>query len=158
VDAATLTGGDYIRLFSREPVDAEISTKRSGEVTQVVAADVSTGVITLDDQIYDTYLRAGSAATARVTLLRNITLSDFSITTMAPFYTGVAGFTSFRFVDNLEIECVESHHAYVAGIALLSVMNSKISERADSRSTPPPTYWGLLSQPDEQKRTTRTSD
>ena len=39
-----------------------------------------------------------------------------------------AGFTTFRFVDNLQIERVEAHHAYVAGISLLSVLNSKISD------------------------------
>ena len=50
-------------------------------------------------QIYDAYLVADSAAVARITLLQNVTLSDFSVTTLAPFYTGSAGFTSFRFVE-----------------------------------------------------------
>jgi hypothetical protein len=74
----------------------------------------TTGVITVDDQIYDAYLVANSAAVTRVTMLHNITLVDFSITTEAPFLTGTSGFTSFRFVDDLQIERVEAHHAYVA--------------------------------------------
>jgi hypothetical protein len=127
-DAATLTVGDYILLYSEKPIDAEISTKHAGEIKQIAAVDASTGAITLDDQIYDAYLIADSAAVTRITMLRNITLSDFSITTLATVFTGVAGFTTFRFVDNLQIERVEAHHAYVAGISLLSVLNSKISD------------------------------
>src|SRR5262249_43182796 len=106
-DATTLTAGDYILLQSEKPVDAEIPTKHAGEIKQVVAADVTTGVVTVDDQIHDSYLLADSAAMARITMLRNVTLSDFSITTAVTVYTGVAGLTSFRFVENLQIERVE---------------------------------------------------
>jgi len=127
-DAATLKAGDYILLLSKKPVDTEIPAKQAGEVKQVVAVDTTTGAITVDDQIFDTYSVLDSAAMARITMLHNVTLADFSITTQAPFFTGTSGFTSFRFVDNLQIERVEAHHAYVAGIALLSVLNSKISD------------------------------
>jgi len=127
-DAATLTPGDYVLLHSKKPVDAEDPQKHAGEVKQVVTVDALTGVITVADQIYDAYLVADSAAVARITLLRNVTLSDFSVTTLAPFYTANTGFTSFRFVENLQIERVESHHAYVSGIQLLSVLNSNISD------------------------------
>ena len=127
-DAATVNAGDYILLFSNKSVDTEIPTKHAGEVKQVVALDATTGVVTVDDQIYDAYLVADSAAVARITMLRNVTLSDFSITTQAPLFTGTSGLTSFRFVDNLQIERVEAHHAYVAGIQLLSVLNSKVSD------------------------------
>src|SRR5262249_20154627 len=95
---------------------------------QVGGVDLATGVITLDDQIYDAYLIADSAALAKITMLSNITLSDFSVTTTAPFYTSGSAFTQFRFIDNLRIERVESHHAYVSGIQLLSVLNSSISD------------------------------
>jgi hypothetical protein len=127
-DAATLGGGDYVLLFSNKPVDAEEPTKHAGEVKQVGAVNAATGEITLDDQIYDAYLLTDSAAMAKITMLHNITLSDFSITTVAPFYTSSSAFTEFRFVDNLRIERVESHHAYVSGIQLLSVLNSSISD------------------------------
>jgi hypothetical protein len=147
-DAATLTAGDYILLYSEKPVDAEIPTKHAGEVKQVVAVDLQNGVITVDDQIYDTYLVGDSAAMARINMLRNVTLSDFSITTMATFFTGVAGFTSFRFVDNLQIERVELHHAYVAGISLLSVLNSKISDcyihHISDRQPPENVHYGIV--------------
>jgi Right handed beta helix region len=127
-DAATLNAGDYILLFSDKSVDTEIPTKHAGEIKQVVALDATAGVVTVDDQIYDAYLVADSAALARITMLQNVTLSDFSITTQAPSFTGTSGLTSFRFVDNLQIERVEAHHAYVAGIQLLSVLNSKVSD------------------------------
>jgi hypothetical protein len=85
---------------------------------------------------------------ARITMLRNVALSDFSITTMATFFTGVAGFTSFRFVDNLQIERVESHHAYVAGISLLSVLNSKISDcyihHISDKQPPENVHYGIV--------------
>ena len=127
-NAATLTSGDYVLLFSNKPVDAEDPQKHAGEVKQVTAIDVPTGLITFDDQIFDAYRVADAAAMARVTVLRNITLSDFSVTTVAPFYTANAGFTFFRFVENLQIERVEAHHAYVSGVQLLSVRNSNISD------------------------------
>ena len=81
-------------------------------------------------------------------MLQNITLSDFSVTTLATAFTGVAGFTSFRFVDNLQIQRVESHHAYVAGIALLSVLNSKISDcyihHISDRQPPQNVHYGIV--------------
>src|SRR6516225_8137168 len=80
-DATTMAAGDYVLLYSEKPVDAEISTKHAGEVKQIVAVDATTGVITVDDQIFDTYLvTPDSAAMARITMLRNVTLSDFSVT------------------------------------------------------------------------------
>src|SRR6266446_1035168 len=127
-NAATLTSGDYVLLFSNKPVDAEDPQKHAGEVKQVTAIDVLTGLITFDDQIFDAYRVADSAAMARITMLRNITLSDFSVTTVAQFYTANAGFTFCRFVENLQIERVEAHHAYVSGVQLLSVRNSNISD------------------------------
>jgi hypothetical protein len=147
-NAATLTADDYILLYSEKSVDAEIPAKHAGEVKQVVAVDALSGVVTVDDQIYDSYLVADSAAMARITMLRNVTLSDLSITTMATSFTGAAAFTSFRFVDNLQIERVESHHAYVAGISLLSVVNSKISDcyihHIRDRQPPDHVHYGIV--------------
>jgi hypothetical protein len=127
-NAAGLTPGDYVLLFSNKPVDAEDPLKHAGELKQIAAVDPVTGIITFDEQIYDAYLRADAAAMARVTVLRNITLSDLSVTTLAPFYTASSGFIVFRFVENLQVERVEAHHAYVSGIELLSVRNSNISD------------------------------
>jgi hypothetical protein len=127
-DAATLDLGDYVLLFSNKSVDAELPTKHAGEIKQVVAVNATTGAITFDDQIFDAYLVADSAAMARITMLQNITLSDFSVTTAVTAYTGTAGLTTFRFVNNLQVERMEAHHAYVAGVSLLSVLNSKISD------------------------------
>ena len=128
-DAATLNAGDYVLLYSNKPVDAEDSKKHAGEVKQIVAVDPTTGVVTFDDQIFDTYTVADFlAAISPINMLRNITLSDFSVTTTAPVFTTNTGLTSFRFVDNLQIERVESHHAFVSGISLISVTNSKVTD------------------------------
>jgi hypothetical protein len=40
-DAATLNPGDYIMIFSDEPVDREIQTKHAGEIKQVVGVDAN---------------------------------------------------------------------------------------------------------------------
>ena len=81
-------------------------------------------------------------------MLRNVTLADISVTTLAPLYTANSGFTLFRFVENLQIERVEAHHAFVAGIQLLSVRNSKISDCHvhDIRDKQPPAnvHYGIV--------------
>jgi hypothetical protein len=127
-NAASLTPGNYVLLFSSKPVDTEDPNKHAGEVKQVEAVDLSTGNITFDDQIYDDYLASDTAAMARITMLQNVTLSDFSVTSLAPFYTGNEASISCRFIDNLQIEHVEAHHTYVAGMQLLSVRNSNIAD------------------------------
>jgi len=127
-NAAGLSPGNYALLFSNKPVDTEDPQKHAGEVKQVEVVDLATGKITFDDQIYDRYLVSDSAATARITMLQHVTLSDFSVTTRAPFYTGNEASISCRFIDNLQIEHVESHHTYVAGMQLLSVRNSSIAD------------------------------
>ncbi len=146
-NAGALTSGDYVLLFSNKPVDAEDPQKHAGEVKQVVAVNRTTGTITFDDQIYDAYLVGDAAAMARITMLRNITLSDVSVTTLAQVYTASSGFIVFRFVDNLQVERVESHHAYVSGIELLSVRNSNISDCYihDIRDKQPPAnvHYGI---------------
>ena len=127
-NAAQLTAGNYVLLFSNKPVDTEDPRKHAGEVKQIEAVDLATGSIRFDDQIYDGYLVSDGASIARITMLQNITLSDFSITTLAPFYTGNEASISCRFIDNLQIKRVESHHTYVAGMQLLSVRSSNIAE------------------------------
>lgn len=126
-DAASFTAGEYVLLYSNKSVDTEAPAKHAGEVKQIVAVDPATGILTLDDQIFDTYTQADSAEVARITMLQNLILSDFSITTQAPSSNLRAGFTHFRFVENLQIERVEVHHAYFSGIQVQSVLNSAIS-------------------------------
>jgi hypothetical protein len=139
-NAAILNPGDAILLYSDKSVDCEQPAKHAGEVKRVVAVNSTTGAITLDDQIHDAYLTKDRARLSTITLLRDILLSDLSVTTQAPTYTGGTGLAHFRFVDNLQIERVEAHHAYVAGIELVSVINSAIShcDIHDIRDISPP--------------------
>jgi Right handed beta helix region/Pectinesterase len=127
-DAASFTAGDYVLLFSDKEVDTEQPGKHAGEVKQITAVDPTSGVITVDDQIFDTYAIAESAQVVRITMLQNITLSDFSITTAAPSSALKVGFTHFRFIENLQIQRIEAHDAYNAGIHLQSVRNANVSD------------------------------
>jgi hypothetical protein len=114
-------------LFSNKSVDNEDTAKQAGELKQIAAIDPATGFITMDDQIFDAYTQADVAQIVRVTVVRNVTLSDLSITTQAKSSTLRRGFTHFRFVENLTIERLEVHDAYFTGIHLQSVRNSAIS-------------------------------
>lgn len=127
-DAASFNPGDYVLLYSDKPVDSESLAKHAGEIKVVTAVDSPSGVITCDDQIFDTYAVADSANVIRVTMLQNITLADFSITTKAQSSTLTGGFTRFQFIENLQIQRIEVHNAYNTGIHLLSVRNAKISD------------------------------
>jgi Right handed beta helix region/Pectinesterase len=127
-DAASFTAGDYVLLYSDKVVDTEIITKHAGEIKRITAVEPSSGVITVDDQIFDTYTVGDSASVVRITMLQNITLSDFSITTTAPSSTLNVGFTHFRFIENLQIQRIEAHDAYNSGIHLQSVRNANISD------------------------------
>ena len=126
-DASSFAVGDYVLLYSNKEVDTEQLGKHAGEVKQIVVVDLSTGVLTMDDQIFDEYLQSDSAQVIRITMLQNITLGDFSISSLAPSSTLRVGFTHFRFVENLQIERIEVHHAYFTGIHVQSIRNSAIS-------------------------------
>lgn len=126
-DASSFSAGDYVLLSSNKSVDTEIPSKHAGEVKQIVAVDPASGVLTMDDQIFDAYTVADSAQVVRITMLHNLTLSDLSMTTQAPSSTLKVGFTHFRFIENLQIARVEVHHAFFTGIHLQSVRNSAIS-------------------------------
>jgi hypothetical protein len=126
-DASTFDLQDYVLLYSDKTVDTEQPAKHAGELKQIIAVNTTTGFLTVDDQILDAYTQADSAQVVRITMLQNITLSDFSVTTQAPSSMLRAGFTHFRFIENLQIERLEVHDAYFAGIHLQSVRNSAIS-------------------------------
>ena len=127
-DAASFTAGDYVLLYSDKVVDTEITTKHAGEIKQIRTVDPTSGAMTVDDQIFDTYTVGDSASVVQITMLQNITLSDFSITTTAPSSMLNVGFTHFRFIENLQIQRIEVHDAYHLGIHLQSVRNANISD------------------------------
>jgi hypothetical protein len=108
-DAASFASGEYVLLYSDKVVDTEDTGKHAGEVKQIPLPpfDPTSGVIPVDDQIFDTYTLADSAQVVSITMLQNITLSDFSITTTASSSTLNVGFTHFRFIENLQIERIE---------------------------------------------------
>lgn len=127
-DAASFNTGDYILVYSNKEIDTESPAKHAGEVKQITAVDPVGGVITVDDQIFDTYTVSDAASVIRITMLQNITLSDFSVTTQAASSALTVGFTHFRFVENLQIQRMEVHDAFNTGIHIQSVLNSRISD------------------------------
>ena len=127
-DASIFNVHDYVLLYSDKSVDTEFTAKHAGELKQIIAVDTTTGLLTVDDQIFDTYtVHPDSAQVVRITMLQNITLSDFSVTTHATLSTLKRGFTHFRFVENLQIQRVEVYDAYHSGIQVQSVRNSAVS-------------------------------
>ena len=145
-DASSFNNGDYILLYSDKEIDTEDLAKHAGEVKLITNVDSASGVITVDDQIFDTYTVADSAAVIRITLLQNITLTDFSITTNAATSTLKAGFTHFRFIENLQIQRIEVHDAFNTGIHVQSVRNSKISDCYihHIKNVPPNEHYGIV--------------
>jgi len=142
-DSASFAAGDYVLLYSDKQVDTEQLGKHAGEVKQIAEVDPTTGIITLDDRIFDAYTRTDAAQAVRITMLRNLTLSDFSVTTQAASSRLAVGFTHFRFVENLQIDRVEVFDAYHSGIQVQSVRNAAISNCyihhiSDIVSTNPP--------------------
>jgi len=127
-DAANVAATDAILLYSNKTVDCAIATKHAGEVKRIANVDAQTGVITLNDQIYDSYLVSDTAKIAKIALLRNIRLCDLSITTQAPSSTSNLGLTHFRFIENLQLERLEAHDAYGVGVELVSVINSSVTD------------------------------
>jgi hypothetical protein len=115
-DAGTFNSGDFVLLYSNKSVDTEAPAKHAGELKQIVAVDATSGVLTTDDQITDACLLSDLAAVVRTTMLRSITLADFSITTEAAQSNLRVGFTHFWFAENLQIERIEVHDAYFTGI------------------------------------------
>jgi hypothetical protein len=81
-------------------------------------------------------------------MLQNVTLSNFSVTTLATSYTGNEACISCRFVDNFQIEQIEAHHTYVAGMQLLSARNSSISDcyihHISDRQPPQNVHYGVV--------------
>jgi len=69
VDASSFAAADYILLYSNKSVDTEVPAKHAGEVKQIVAVDPTTGVLTMDDQIFDAYTQADLAQVVRITIL-----------------------------------------------------------------------------------------
>ncbi|MBV8142966.1 MAG: right-handed parallel beta-helix repeat-containing protein [Verrucomicrobia bacterium] len=127
-DATSFSPGDYVLLYSNKEIDTEEPAKHAGEIKVITAIDSTSGVVTVDDQIFDTYTVADSANVIRITVLQNITVSDLSITTNAPSSALTSGFTRFQFIENLQIQRVEVHDAFNTGIHLLSVRNAKVSD------------------------------
>lgn len=126
-NTATLGVGDWLLLKSNRQVDSENSSKFAGELHHVTAVDTGTGAVAVNDVIHDAYLTSDSARVCKINMIRNVTLQDMSVTTVAPSSTLRVGFINFRFVENLQVTRVEMHHAFHS-MQLRSCINSKVTD------------------------------
>lgn len=76
-DEAIVSAGDYIRVTSSEKWDPADQNANVGEIAQV--ASTASGVINLTDPLFDGYATGDTARVAKLTLIEDITLSDFRI-------------------------------------------------------------------------------
>lgn len=126
VSAATFSAGDSVLLKSNKQIDSEDSAKFAGEIHYVTAVNTDTGVITLNDQVLDSYTTADSAQMVSIDMLSNVTLSNMAVTTQAASSGLTVGIIHARFIDGLTLSNVELHDAYV-GIQVRSCLNSRVT-------------------------------
>jgi hypothetical protein len=126
-NAATLHVGDWLLLKSKKQVDKENEKKLAGELHYVTGVDTGTGVVMLNDVILDAYLTSDTAQVCKIRMIKNVTLQDMSVTSLAPSSELTVGFINFRFVENLQVTRVEMHHAFHS-MQLRSCINSKVTD------------------------------
>jgi hypothetical protein len=126
-DSASFSVGQWVLLKSNKQVDSEITTKYAGELHQILAIDNSTGIITLDDVIYDTYNTSDSAALTMITMLSGCALREMTVTTQAASSSLTIGFIHFQFCNNLTVKDVEMGPGFF-GMQLHSCIDSEVSD------------------------------
>ena len=89
---------------------------RGRNKARVVTADAQTGVVTLDDQIFDTYLVSDAAKIAKISLLEQHRALRFFGHEATALSSSNLGLTYFRFNHNLQLQRLEAHDAYGVGI------------------------------------------
>lgn len=125
-DAANFAVDGYALVKSQKQVDSESTTKFAGELHKIT--DVTFGVISLSDILYDSYLISESASAAPITMVKNVELKNFSTSSLAATSTLNSGHINAQFVENLTIENVEVGPAWGAGIHVKSCLNVNITD------------------------------
>lgn len=124
-NAANFAVDGYVLVKSQEQVDSESATKFAGELH--IVSGIVGGVISLTDILYDTYLLTDSAAAAPISIVKNITIKNFSTSSLAATSTLNSGHIHAQFVDNFVMQNVESGPAWAAGIQVRSCLNVNIT-------------------------------
>ena len=107
-------------------------------------------MVTFDEQIFDSYLVADPAAKAPESRCCTTSPSPISRSPQMLLQSAlrVSGFTHYRYVDNLQIERIESHHAFHSGIQVQSVINSRIADcyihHIRDRQPPQNVHYGIV--------------
>ncbi len=124
-DAGTFAVGDWVLVQSEKVVDTEIAGRTAGEIKRITAINGVTGVVTLNDVLYDSYTTADTAKLAKLTMSSNVTVADMSITTAATTSTLAQGFVEAQWCHQLRLQRVEVHHTYY-GVRLKNVVHSSV--------------------------------
>jgi parallel beta helix pectate lyase-like protein len=132
-DAANFAVGDYVLLRSNRLWDTSASssaTALQGEIHKIISVNTGTGVIVFDDRTWDSYATADTSNIIKLSMLKNITLEDFTIKPVSAAYTDThAAYLRFYFIDNLQIRGVEMQDNVgeaSSGFRLESIINSKL--------------------------------
>lgn len=136
-DAAGFAFGDYIFIRSSRTWDQTgFGVGKQGEIKKIMAVDTGTGIITLNDSLYDSYATADTATVAKITMLRNITMQDLTIMPISSGYTGQTQvLVRFEYVDNLQFRKLEVGDSTIGGGGTNIQVNSCINSDLDIITT-----------------------
>ena len=116
------------RLWTTPPTGASLA--KQGEIKQVYSTPVA-GVVTFDTPIFDTYNTADMALLYKLSLIKNITISNLTITNDVGLTNGTLNFLDILYCFNFRIsniEIIDNKYQYNCGISLFSCINSIITD------------------------------
>jgi hypothetical protein len=128
-NAATFAVGDYVMLKSTALWDAVNGVASQGEIHRVTAVNTGTGVVSFREPLFDNYTTANTGNIAKLDMVQNITLQDFTIKPVDTGYTSLGTYLRFYLIDNLQLINVEMRDNVgesTTGIRLESCINSDL--------------------------------
>lgn len=128
-DATTLNsaGAQYVLVRSNKIADTEFGAGwYVGEIQRVSAINTTTGVITLKDELNDSYLTTDSASLIQIIPVNNVSVSGITFTSVAATSARTGGFISCRFLNDFAFSACEVDKAWWGGIELSSCINSRL--------------------------------
>jgi hypothetical protein len=148
-NSTNFSAGNFILLRSNKQPDTEFTSVHAGEICIITAVNTSTGVITLRDEVNDSYLVADSASIIKVNMVSNVKISDITFTSAAATSTRTAGFIWARFLYNFTAEDMEVSKGWWAGLQMSSCINSRVQgtyvhETQDPSGPTGSTHYGVV--------------
>ena len=126
-NSANFAAGQYILIRSNKLFDLELSTK-TGEIQRITSVNTGTGVITLHDDLNDSYLTADSASIIQIAPLSNVTIQGITFNTQSASSSLTQGTIYGRFLQDFIMQECEIANPWWAGIELSSCLNSRLED------------------------------